>query len=421
MRKNRFFRMAIFAILGLGLILSGCNSENEPERVVPNMRESIELNTDTRSAANELKDFYVQFTTDAVKYAASQTDIDNVIVSPVSAAILLSMIANGVEADTQKEITDYLGVTDLSALNTLSNILLTELPKVDNQTDFGLANSIWINSTYATLTPAYTNLMKSDYMADVRYEKFNDDAKLLKKINDWCSDKTNGQIKTMPTQLSSDQLAILLNAMKFKGVWEEKTFLKENTTKETFHGASRVNDVEMMHSPHKDRYYAADDNFELFYFFFGNSAFYFTVVLPNENLSLTDANELLTTREIRKLQKEAVRCQLEVYLPKFKVNSKLKLDNVLTAGQLAGLKGTMAFNMFEPHQTGQIEFNQASSLDIDETGAIGASVSSGELIAYAPEIIPGGEYTVKVNRPFYFFIREISTGACILSGRISDL
>ena len=29
--------------------------------------------------------------------------------------------------------------------------------------------------------------------------------------------------------------------------------------------------------------------------------------------------------------------------------------------------------------------------------------------------------TVKVDRPFYFFIREFSTDACIMSGRICNL
>lgn len=419
--KKLFITMSFGIALGFGVILSGCNSVNEPDEIIPNERKDIILDATTRSAADNLKDFYLQFTTDAVKYAESQADIDNVIVSPVSVAMLLSMVANGVEADIQKEITDYLGVTDLSALNNLSKILLTELPTMDNQTQFGLSNSIWVNNTYSTLTPSYSNLMVSNYLADVKYEKFNDDANLLKKFNKWCSDKTDGQIKTMPAQVSSNHIAILLNAMKFKGVWQENTFSKENTAKGTFHGSKGINEVDMMYAPRKERYYVADDKFELFHLIFGNSAFSMTVVLPNENISLSEANEIFTAQEFFKLKEEASLCNLDVYLPKFKIDTKLNLDDVLGSGRLSGLLGELSFNMFEPTQTGIIKFNQAASLDIDETGAKSAAVSSGEIIFTSPGIIHRDEYTIKVDRPFYFFIQEGTTGTCILSGRISDL
>ncbi|MEZ3551557.1 MAG: hypothetical protein K1W02_12690 [Muribaculaceae bacterium] len=65
---------------------------------------------------------------------------------------------------------------------------------------------------------------------------------------------------------------------------------------------------------------------------------------------------------------------------------------------------------------------QAASFSIDETGAEAAAVSSGELIDTSPgSIDPNHLYTVKVDRPFFFFINEFSSGACVLSGRISDL
>ncbi|MDE6096114.1 MAG: hypothetical protein K2G52_07995 [Muribaculaceae bacterium] len=35
--------------------------------------------------------------------------------------------------------------------------------------------------------------------------------------------------------------------------------------------------------------------------------------------------------------------------------------------------------------------------------------------------VPGSEQHVRLDRPFFFFIQENSTGACLLSGRITDI
>ena len=60
------------------------------------------------------------------------------------------------------------------------------------------------------------------------------------------------------------------------------------------------------------------------------------------------------------------------------------------------------------------------SFSIDETGAEAAAVTSEEFFN-SVNIDKDGFATVKVDSPFYFFITEWSTGACILSGRIANL
>ncbi len=415
-------RKLTLPLIALGIFLPalcGCESGNGLETATQNERRSIELDNTTRSVAKELNDFYLKFTTDAVKYADSLNEGGNVVVSPLSASMVLAMLANGVDADLQQEIAQYLGTSDLSALNSLSNILLKELPTLDNQSELSLANSIWVNNQYK-LTNAYTELMTTDYMADVKYEDFNGNpSKLLKKINAWCSDKTDGQINEFFDNLDPNTMAILLNAMNFKGAWKENIFNKENTEKQTFHGAKGDSEVDMMQSYLDTRSYNADENFEIFYLDFGNKSFNMTVVVPNETLSISDANQLLSAEELSSLRQGSVLCQLAVYLPRFKADTKMGLDEVLRAGQLSALTGNLSLYMYDPAQRGAMTFKQAACIEIDETGAKVAAVTSGEISNSL--IMPGGTYTVKVDRPFYFFIKESSTGACLLSGRISDL
>ena len=53
-----------------------------------------------------------------------------------------------------------------------------------------------------------------------------------KQVNDWCSEKTHGKIKKIIDQLGDDILMVLLNAIYFKGEWQNKfqtTFTKSKT------------------------------------------------------------------------------------------------------------------------------------------------------------------------------------------------
>ncbi len=404
------------------IAFGACTSENVPEEIIPNDQADIMLTNETRAAAENLKDFYVDFTTDAVRYvdSSNKTETGNVIVSPLSACMVLSMIANGVEGDVRKEVETFLGVTDMSALNSLANILLSELPRADNLSDLKIANAIWVNNQYK-LTQAFSGLMAQDYQAEIRYENFvGNSSKALNGINSWCSDKTGGLIKEMLDQLDPQSLAVLLNAIYFKGVWANKAFLKENTKVKTFHGVSGDSEVDMMCTVGERRKYSADEHFEAFSIDFGNTAFSLMVVLPKESVSVTEANGLLTSKKFSKLENEMRLENLTVYLPKFQLESRLKLNDILSQGKLSGLTERLTFNMFDPASTGEVDYRQSSSLEIDESGAKLAAATSGEII-YGALDNPNPEIRIEVNRPFYFFLKEKSTGACLLSGRLTDL
>lgn len=420
--------MKVSNFVGTGMIMTclmlstSCSSTEDNEIVLPNDRVDIELNGSTRAAANSLKDFYVNFTTDAAKYVDNESDLSgNFIVSPLSASMVLSMIANGVEEDVRQEISDYLGTNDVDALNSFASTMLTKLPKIDNQIEVKLANSAWVNNNYKLLTD-YSSLLSNRYNAEINYLDFvGNIEKESKIIDNWCAKQTNGVISKMVDKIEPNTLAIILNAAYFKGLWKEGTFSEKNTTSKPFHGTKGTNDVDMMHADHSVRDYYKDDNFELFYLPFGNSAYSLMVVLPNENMSIEEANNMLSTELLNDLRSNAVACNLAVDLPRFKVDTNLKLDDILNEGGLSKTVGLLALDMFENGpQNGFVKYHQGAALMIDEKGAKAAAATSGSIVDSAP-IITGGTYSVSVDRPFYFFLMEISTQACVFSGRITDI
>ena len=419
----------IYFLIGmLAMILASCSNEayDSPqieEPIVPNERVDIVLNGATRATAESLRDFYVDFTADAVRYVDNDSERTekNVVVSPLSASMMLGMLANGVDADCREKIMDYLGTNDLSNLNTLAGTLLAELPDADNQAALGLANSLWINQNYS-LAKGFPTLMETSFEAEIRYDDFAGDGGAVRdRINSWCSSKTNGLIKDVVREVTSEQLMVMLNTLYFKGAWNGKPFDKSKTEKAVFHGLLSDRNVDMMCAAPAERNYAEDNDFEAFSLPFGNGAYTFLVILPKEGADASGS--LPDARRVAELREKLRGSVIGIRIPKFKWNDELLLSKVFADGPLAVLNEKIRFTMFDPVEEFIPQVRQLTSFEVDESGAEGAAVTvttsftsggagSGE--TYEPHV-------VNVDRPFYFFINEISTGACVLSGRIADI
>ena len=160
--------------------------------------------------------------------------------------------------------------------------------------------------------------------------------------------------------------------------------------------------------------YASDGDFEFFRLHFGNDAFCIDVIVPEEGKQRTR----LDARRISALRKASKDTVLKCFLPRFSVSGNHDLSDMLKSIGKASLL-SHDLTMFTTPENGVVAYNQSVCFSIDETGAETSSMTSGQLT----DSMTGetNETVVRVDRPFYFFISEFSTSACILSGRISDL
>ncbi|MDE6533785.1 MAG: hypothetical protein K2M27_09680 [Muribaculaceae bacterium] len=407
------------------LVAISCNSEEKEDfkkGIQASEKSEISLSPSTRSVANNLRDFYFRFTTDMAKYVDADARIDskNVIASPISTSMTLGMIANGLNQESQNEICGYLGVDDLKSLNDLCKTLVSELPKADNTATFNLANSIWTASDHH-LTDSFSSISSDFFNAYINHQNFSDNpTKAKDAINTWCSQHTQGIIPHFIDNIDPATIISLMNAICFNAPWHSNPFMEENTTTSLFHGSKGDSKVRMMKSNESDRFVAADDDFEYFFLPLGNSAFNIHFLVPNKDISLEEATQKVSIDRFSSLIKKAVLCPLTVHLPKFKLEGKYDITDVLSAAGLSILQNNPELPMFENPVSGSIVFNQAASFSIDESGVTAAAVTSGDIVN---TLLPteGQPYTVTVDHPFFFFITEFSTGACILSGRIADL
>lgn len=410
------------AILLIGLMVSACTSDNEDHgSLILNERGDIELTAQTRAIADELSDFYVNITTDIVSQTnKSGNESDNVVMSPISIAMMLSMIANGCDENSSISIIDYLGVSDLNSLNNLCALLLDKLPESDNSTRLNLANSLWVNkSAERVLTDSYSLNLNQNYNAVIRFEDFNNSS--LKKINDWCRSNTNNQITNMFDVLNPDCMAIFLNAMAFNATWVDGIFEAANTKRTAFHGMNHDSEVDMMEaSKYLNTKFASDDDLIYFNIPFGNKAFSLSVIFPKDDAALSKKDLVLSKDRYEELIQKSSNRDVKISLPKLSVSFKSTLNDVLQT--IARIPSNLNMVGFIPQISGDIMYQHSSTLTIDESGADATAISSGEIINSALiGNLPEGPVSVIVDQPFYFFINEYSTGACILSGRITNL
>lgn len=418
--------------LTLGIILSGCMSENEtptinPEETTENpdetnevreykARRAIELTDQTRRVASTLTGFYFGFTADMVRYAdchLDKTGDGNVVVSPLSMAMLLSMVANGVGEQNRADFTGYLGVEDIESLNSLCSTLMRELPEADNVASLELANSIWINTVYKrVLRQSYLAAIIDTYRADVRYADFGD-GNTLKSINKWCAEKTRDLI---PIFLKSNPegMAMLINVLYFKDAWQNEIFKAQNTHTGIFHGGNGDSNVSFMEGNYAG-YYARSNEWEYVTVPFGNAAYQLEVMLPTEGCETA----VPTAEEATALADKSKRSILAISMPKYMIESRYSVSDMLSATGNSNLISPV-ITMFEGAGiSASIRYEQATSFAIDESGVEATAISDADIV-----MLGGGETApieVNVNRPFWFYVREFSTGACIISGHIANL
>lgn len=411
------FRLALVT-LGWSSVLTSCNSSTEPEGEVENIRNDIQLSASSRAAADELKDFYQKFTIDAINTVDADPNAtsSNVIVSPLSASMMLGMLANGVENEVATRISEYLGVSDLAALNALAANLIEALPNADKKSKLSISNSVWHNDKFL-LNSSFSSTISRNFMATLRPIDFSQSS-ALNTVNDWVSSTTGGVIDSYfdYSEINANTVAVLLNTLYFNGEWAHTYFNPQYTVSEPFHGFSGESAVEMMHCSIIRTQYGANDRFKACTLYFGNAAFRLTLVLPTaEATRKTDMPEI-SVEELEALTASDQFPFITLSLPKFKLSNSTDLNDVLETAGLSEINGNVTFTMFDNPMNNPIELRQGASLSVDEEGAKVAAASSGELVYSAPT----PEYKLEFNRPFYFFLTETSTGACLLSGRIAD-
>lgn len=390
-------------IAALGIAFTTACSSNEP--ATDNTRKDVGLTPAEMIVSENLGQFNIELFQELV--AMTDEKYDNVIVSPLSATVFLSMHANFSSERIQEQIFNALGTSDLEALNNFNAKTLANLGKLDNTTTLNMANSIWHHNSISfgqTTKETFSNYFGAEFFA---CDPLSPETKT--KINNWIKSKTNDIITDAYD--GSPFLQLVLNTLYFNGKWKNK-FDKSDTEKEKFYVGEKIYMVDMMKRTNVEEHLAKGRNFTACRRDFGNGAFTCTFILPSEDQDINEFIAGLSYEDIAALKFSKEKC--DIYVPKFEIQKKYKkFEEVFEAIGISGIDSNSSSSIGGT----KLEAFHESYIKLDEDGAEVAAVTGGKYVTLAPSA--PDKWRFRLDRPFIFMINETSTNACILAGRIS--
>ncbi|XP_043593781.1 serine protease inhibitor 3/4-like isoform X1 [Bombus pyrosoma] len=255
----------------------------------------------------------------------------NLITSPLSVGVVLAMAACGARVNTEAQFRNVLHLPTSDSLATSGyQSLIDNLNNVkDNK--LAVANKAFIASDL-NLKPSYKNLTEVYFRSASQLVNFAQNKEAANIINSWVEQSTNNLIKELITAETLDGMTrlVLVNAIYFKGQWKDK-FDPELTSNMPFH-TSKV-EVKNVPTMYRQDNYKYGDLLDLNATFvvipYKGDELSMIIILPNEIDGLSDVEKKLQNTSLTNILSHGNEEKMELWLPKFKVESMLELNDVL--------------------------------------------------------------------------------------------
>lgn len=252
--------------------------------------------------------------------------------SPYSIATALALVGQGASGNTFEQVKNTLqlsGSKDAIAAQFSDSVKNLKIKKGDSTLD--IANKLFVKNGYQIATK-FEDYAVNKFDSEVQSLDFPRNIESAKTINDWVEGKTNNKIHNLvePSSLDEDTRVVLVNAIYFKGKWQNE-FDKNRTITDKFYTSdNKVVDTEFMRA--KDYYnYAKIDELdatalELKY---ANSDISFLIILPNQRDGLANLESKLSNYDLTGIKSKLDEYEVEVTIPKFKIEYKVELVEIL--------------------------------------------------------------------------------------------
>ncbi len=379
------------------------SSQSLGQRIISQNREAPKL---TYSQA------VMQFGVKFMKLAAKEGK-GNLFVSPLSAHLALSMLANGVAGDAQAQMHGMLGMP-IDELNRESSSIIRRSFS-DGGMVLSLSNAaLGVDGT--RLTPGFCNTVRSAYNAEVGTVSSGNGADV---VNAWIKQRTRGRIARAIGQLSLDDHFILINALAFDGKWV--TSFNESTTRDADFGLGETKSkVKMMHLEGKlpCGYWKQRPTIALPY----QGNYSMVAILPANDESPIDVISDLTAETWSSFANLYLNQLAVVSMPKFKIESDIAFRHWLGAlGAPALNNGAADYSpLCGVPQLSITQAIQKVTIDVDEKGTKASAVTvivGGSLGGGTPQ---PKYFMFNANRPFVVILVERSTMVPLLLGIVND-
>ena len=418
--------MKTFALMGMtAMVLSACRSARV-EKAAENGNANWSVNEEVDESFLILSDAQHEMVNNNNSFAFSLYNktmgMNSRVVSPLSVTYLMSMLVNGADGETQQQILATLGWAgegiqqpSLQDINDYSRMLIEKTARLDKAVTVEIANYVAVNKEFK-LNSKFQKSVERDYKAGVESLNFTSPS-TLKRINDWCNDRTHGMIPSIINELDPDAVSYLMNAIYFNGTWKDK-FSKEETKQEMFRGYTRdIQYVDMMHR-HGEYFYADGDGYSAVSIPYGNGAFRMTVILPSEGSFLRDVMASMDGGKFQALQRSMEKCNVDLKIPRFTTEVDLPLNDIISAlGAPLIFSSQADFSQFARGDFYVSKMFQKAKIEVSEEGTKAAAVTAAIMMMSAVRPEKKRNVVFHADSPFAYIISENSTGSIYFMGQ----
>ena len=401
-------------MLPLALAVIGCDASSGASQTTPT---AIEVSPAAQQVIDQSQAFGVGLFAEA-----AAGDDGNLMLSPLSASAMLTMLLNGADGDTHAQIRDMLGYAgqDLGAINQAYRSLTSQLLAADPGVQLALANAVFYDERFdqaSPFKPPFLAAMNGPFDALVDGLDFMAPAS-VDVVNGWASDRTGGKVPTVLNEIRDDAVLYLLNALYYKGDWSTP-FDPERTAPADFRLADgRTVQVPTM-TGSLPALTARGDGYQALELAYGRRNFSMVVLMPDEGSLADFAADLAAgswAEATAQLDAQATWGDVLVRLPRFSFSSEKVLND-----QLAALGMVEAFTraadlsrMNDDPRLTVTMVKQNTFIDVNERGTEAAAVTTGEvgIVSMPPSFV--------ADRPFVFAIRERTTNTLLFIGQVAN-
>lgn len=416
----------------LGLLVLGCSkreapsqqkSSAEPIASAP-LAVSAAIEEPTEQATNAFAKAANTFGVDF--YGKLPHGSDNLVFSPASLAVALTMAWAGARGDTAAQMANVLHLPE-SADDThrAASALLRDwsAPRPEGLT-LRVANRLFLDRTFEP-KPEFSTTLTRYYRTPLERLDFQGQPERARgRINDWVKTETEQKISELIPEgaITGISRLVLTNAIYFLGRWT-KRFEREKTVEQPFYVATDAPvRVPMMRRQDVFRYGRLPDArvLELGY---EGGRMAMLVVLPDVRDGLPAVESSLSSASISRFVSSLAKQEVQVFLPRFRIDpaQPLRCKPVLEGlGMvLAFERGDFSGMAAEKPLDVQDAYHKAF-IEVDEAGTEAAAATAVVMHAPASRLEPPPIPEFRADHPFLFFLRDTDSGAILFMGRVAD-
>jgi serpin B len=363
-----------------------------------------------------------QFAFDFYRSINAADEGKNIFVSPFSVSTALAMTFEGSRGTTRKQMAGVLhfNLTDADRQAGFSALLAEINDGQAKQYTLEVANALWGQKGFH-VEPSFTATVGKFYGGGFYAVDFvGDKAGSVQKINTWVDEKTAGKIKDLvhPGDVNEVTRLILTNAIYFKGTWAAP-FERIGTRTEPFHTSATASvQAPMMHRSGQFRF-AKEDALTAIELPYAGNEMSMIAILPGGDID--KLGESLSNQELDRIRKEMRPEEVEVSLPRFKIEARSLLkDNLSKLGMPDGFDKPVAdFSGITGNKALYLSsvIHQAM-IDVNEEGSE-AAAATGVVIKTRTVRAPS-KLEFRADRPFIFMIVHNPSGSILFMGRLTN-